>query len=359
MTVRSKVRPHAAPTVRSSQTARRWLLLVHQLPSTPSNLRVRTWRRLQQLGALPIKQAVYVLPDTPNAREDFEWLKTEIKAAGGDASVFAADNVDSWSDDALVEEFRRAGQEAYATLAREIERVLGQLAATRRPRGTRAPAARRLVEVFRQRLGAIEHVDFFGSAGRDRVTTLLQQLEEQTSDSRRRAERPRTAGSADAQDYANRLWVTRPRPGVDRMASAWLIKRFVDADARFDFVTDHAAAPPGSLPFDMAGVEHTHRGDRCTFEVLCDTFGLREAALGRVAEVVHDLDLKDDRYGAPETATLGAVIEGLQLAHRDDHRLLADGRALFEALYQSFAHRDRQSSSSRKRPSRRGATRQA
>ena len=178
MTPSATAQPEAAGATREPKPGRRWLLFVHQLPSTPSNLRVRTWRRLQQLGALPVKQAVYVLPDTPNAREDFEWLKTEIKAAGGDASVFAAGNVDSWSDDALVEEFRRARQEAYAALAREIERVLGRIGATRRPRGTRAPAVLRLVEVFRARLSAIQHVDFFGSAGRDRVTTLLQHLEE-------------------------------------------------------------------------------------------------------------------------------------------------------------------------------------
>ena len=336
MTVRSKARPHAAPTVRSSQTARRWLLLVHQLPSTPSNLRVRTWRRLQQLGALPIKQAVYVLPDTPNAREDFEWLKTEIKAAGGDASVFAADNVDSWSDDALVEEFRRAGQEAYATLAREIERVLGQLAATRRPRGTRAPAARRLIEVFRQRLGAIEYVDFFGSAGRDRVTTLLQQLEEQTSDSRRRAERPRTAGSADARDYTNRLWVTRPRPGVDRMASAWLIKRFVDPQPRFAFVADRESVPHTAVPFDMFGVEFSHQGEECTFETLCDTFAIQKPAVARIAAIVHDLDLKDGRFSAQEAPTIGAVIEGMRLSVSDDDALLERGMALFESLYRAF-----------------------
>jgi hypothetical protein len=189
----AKAHPQFQATPRKPASGRRWLLFVHQLPSTPSNLRVRTWRRLQQLSALPVKQAVYVLPDTPNAREDFEWLKTEIKAAGGDASAFAADNVDSWSDDALVEEFRRARQEAYATLAREIERVLRRLAATRRPRGTRAPAVRRLVEVFRARLSAIEHIDFFGAAGRDRVTTLLQQLEDKASDSRRPIEGPRTA----------------------------------------------------------------------------------------------------------------------------------------------------------------------
>jgi hypothetical protein len=329
-------------------------LFVHQLPSTPSNLRVRTWRRLQQLGALPVKQAVYVLPDTPNAREDFEWLKTEIKAAGGEASVFAADSVDSWSDAALVEEFRRARQGAYATLAREIERVLGRIGAARRPRGTRAPAVRRLVEVFRERLSAIEHVDFFGSAGRDRVTTLLQQLEEKGSHSRRPAERPRTAGSVDAQDYANRLWVTRPHAGVDRMACAWLIKRFVDPQARFAFVADRESAPHGAVPFDMFGVEFSHQGEGCTFETLCTVFAIHEPAVARIAAIVHDLDLKDGRFAAQEAPTVGTVIEGMQLSVSDDDALLAQGLALFESLYRAF---ERSARSAGPRPVARSRTR--
>ena len=156
----------------------RWLLFLHQLPSHPSNLRVTTWRRLQQVGAIPLKQAVYALPDTPDAREDFEWLKTEVKAAGGDASVFAADNVDAWSDDALIEEFRRARQDSYEGLARDIEQALKRGSSARRPKGTRAPALRRLLDIFRERLVAAEKIDFFGSAGRDRVLTLLRQLED-------------------------------------------------------------------------------------------------------------------------------------------------------------------------------------
>ncbi len=175
---------------------RRWLLFVHQLPASPSNLRVRTWRRLQQLGAVAVKQAVYVLPDTPAAREDFEWLKTEVTSAGGDASVFAADNIDTFSDDALIDEFRRARQEAYGALAGEIERVLSRVNATRRPRGTRAPAVGRLLEVFRGRLAALEHIDFFGSAGRDRVASLVAQLEDRARPARRAAG-PATAGGAD------------------------------------------------------------------------------------------------------------------------------------------------------------------
>ncbi|HSL24485.1 MAG TPA: chromate resistance protein ChrB domain-containing protein [Vicinamibacterales bacterium] len=321
---------------------------------------MRTWRRLQQLGALPIKQAVYVLPDTRDTREDFEWLKAEIKAAGGDASVFAADNVDSWSDDALVEDFRRARQDAYAALAREIERVSGRIAATRRPRGTRAPAVRRRVEVFRERLNAIEHIDFFGSAGRDRVATVLRQLEEKASGSRRRTERPRTAGNDDAQNYANRLWVTRPRPGVDRMASAWLIRRFVDPRARFGFAADRESVPHTALPFDMFGVEFSHQGEGCTFETLCNVFAIHEPAVARIASIVHDLDLKDGRFGALEAPTVGTVIEGLQLSVPDDDALLAEGMALFESLYRAFELSERSAGprpvarSRTRAPSRRG-----
>ena len=145
-------------------------------------------------------------------------------------------------------------------------------------------------------MSAIEHIDFFGSAGRDRVTALLRQLEEQASDARRPDERPRPAGSVDAQDFANRCWVTRPRPGVDRMASAWLIRRFVDPHARFAFVADRHAAPRDAVPFDMFGVEFSHQGEGCTFETLCAVFAIQEPAVARIAAIVHDLDLKDGRF---------------------------------------------------------------
>jgi hypothetical protein len=336
MRPRPKAERVTAPATRVRQGARRWLLFVHQLPSSPSNLRVRTWRRLQQLGAIPIKQAVYVLPDTPDAREDFDWLKTEVKAAGGDASVFAADNVDAWSDDALIEEFRRSRQEAYTVLAHDVEQVLKRTTGARRPRGTRAPAVRRLLDVFRQRLTAIEGVDFFGSAGRDRVTTLLKQLDERASVTGRPSVSSKPASEAGADTYHGRLWVTRPRPGVDRMASAWLIRRFIDPQARFGFAADRDAVPGDAIPFDMFGVDFSHQGEGCTFETMCAVFGIQEPSIARLAAIVHDLDLKDARFGAPEGTTVGSVIDGLQLAHADDEALLAQGMALFEALYRAF-----------------------
>jgi hypothetical protein len=319
-------------------------LFIHQLPSQPSNLRVTTWRRLQQLGAIPLKQAVYALPDTPDAREDFEWLKTEVKAAGGDASVYAADNVDAWSDDALVEEFRRARQETYDELARDVEQALKRTtraSSGRRPKGTRAPALRRLLDIFRERLVAAEKIDFFGSAGRDRVLTLLRQLEDRLTGPRRSPGPAASDASGRMASFQGRLWVTRPRPGVDRMASAWLIRRFIDRQARFAFAADPETVPDHGVPFDMFGVEFSHQGDGCTFETLCSVFGIEGPALSRIAAIVHDLDLKDGKFDAPECSTVGAMIEGLQLANQNDDALLEQGMTLFDSLHRSFEQASR------------------
>jgi hypothetical protein len=355
-------RPRAdrAAVVAPAPSRRRWLLFIHQLPSQPSNLRVTTWRRLQQIGALPLKQAVYALPDTADAREDFEWLKTEVKAAGGEATVFAADTVDAWSDDALVEEFRRTRQDRYDALTREVEQALKRASGARRSTGTRAPALRRLLDLFRERLVAVEKIDFFGSAGRDRVLAMLRQLEDRVAGPSRSSAPAETDASGRTASFQGRLWITRPRPGVDRMASAWLIRRFVDRQARFGFAADREAVPDHGVPFDMFGVEFSHQGGGCTFETLCAVFGIEGPALARIAAIVHDLDLKDGTHGAPECATVSAMIEGLQLANRNDDALLEQGMTLFDSLYRSFEQSDRSTGPRlTARPKRQGPTARA
>jgi hypothetical protein len=316
----------------------RWLLLVHQLPATPSNLRVRTWRRLQQIGAVAVKQAVYALPDSPTAREDFEWLKTEIEAAGGQAGVFAANTIDTWSSDELVEEFRRAREGDYLALSRAVERALAAARRKRAPRRSRH-ASSRIVDTFRQRLDAIEAIDFFRSAGRDRVGLLLSELQQALS-ATGRVHAPSIVADGTRRSFSGRLWVTRLRPGIDRIGSAWLIKRFIDPEARFGFV-EEAPAAGDAVPFDMFGVEFTHRGDSCTFETLMQVFALNDPAVSRLATIVHDLDLKDGRYEAIEAAAVGALVDGFRDLYTDDHLLLEQGMTMFEALYRAFAHADR------------------
>ena len=165
--------------------------------------------------------------------------------------------------------FVARGKRHMRLLAGDIEKVLKRAASNRRPRRTRAPALRRLLDVFRERLAGIEHVDFFGGAGRDRVAALLTRLEDLTSGKDVRTMPVKATGPSDTANYQGRLWVTRPRPGVDRMASAWLIRRFIDPQAQFGFVADLEAVPDGALPFDMFGVEFSHQGEGCTFETLC------------------------------------------------------------------------------------------
>jgi hypothetical protein len=337
MARRPKPAPTTAPANAQAHSGRRqWLLFVHQLPSNPSNLRVRTWRRLQQIGAIPVKQAVYVLPDTPGTREDFEWLTVEVKGAGGEASVFAADSIDTSSDNALMDEFRRAREEAYAVLGRDVEKALKQYGRSRQPHSTHSPALDRLVQTFRERLAAIEKIDFFGSAGRDRVTALLQQLVNRATAGRVNGAAAQPVAPNGFEAYRGRLWITRPRPGVDRMASAWLIRRFIDPEARFGFATDREAVAADAVPFDMFGVEFSHQGDGCTFETLCSVFSIRGPAIARLKAIVHDLDLKDSRFDALDAPTVGAMIEGLQLAYADDEALLAHGMTLFDSLYRAF-----------------------
>jgi hypothetical protein len=270
-------------------------LLAHQLRATPSNLRVKTWRRLQDLGAIAVKQSIYVLPDSAQSRED-------------------------------------SRQAAYTELAAELQR--------RRPKSQdrRSHSRARDISRYRQRFQAIERVDFFGSAGRDRVASLLASLESKRTGAQ--DQRP-TAGRSDVAQYKGRLWVTRPRPGVDRMASAWLIRRFIDTTASFAFVTDAKNAPADAVPFDMYGSGFGHESNRCTFETLVVTFGIHDRAVARLGEAVHDLDLKDSKYGAPEALTLGAAIDGLQMSCGDGHQLLDQGIILFEAMYRSFSQQSR------------------
>lgn len=332
----------------SPAAAPRWLLFVHQIPTRASNARVRTWRRLQQMGAIAVKQAVYVLPNTPEARERFEWLQAELREADGAVTLFAADVVDKWSDDALVEEFRKARRVEYEALTAEIAPLVRQLE-RRSPPSRAVPGLAAAVERWRQRLVDIERIDYFGGCGRDEVATLLALAE-----SRAAATRPKTHDAARQLnvDFQKRVWVTRPRPGVDRMASAWLIRTFIDPAATFAFAADRAAVPDMAVPFDMFGVRFTHHDGGCTFETLCRAFDVRGAAVEQLAALVHALDLED---GPPPTdgPTLQALIDGLQRAHADDETLLTHGMTLFDALFRSYQvhHRSREPQPTPKAPS--------
>ncbi len=309
----------------------RWLILIHQIPPNPSYLRVKVGRRLQGLGAVAVKNSVYVLPQSEQALEDFQWVRREIVAGGGDASVCEARFVEGLSDAAVEALFTAAREADYGMLAREAR----SLQAGRARRGKRA--GKEQVEAalvrFRKRLAEVVGIDFFGASGRDTVEGVLAGIESSLRP-------PAPAAEPDAMapgDVRGRTWVTRSGVHVDRIASAWLIRRFIDPEARFRFARGGEEAPaPGELRFDMYEADFTHEGDRCTFEVLLRRFGLEDRALGRVGQIVHDIDLKDGKFGHAETVGLDHLIAGIAMRHKDDEARVRDGAAAFEALYEYF-----------------------
>ncbi len=313
------------------ETRPRWLVLIHQIPPRPSYLRVKVGRRLQDVGAVAVKNSVYVLPRSDQSLEDFQWIRREIVAGGGDASVCEARFVEGLSDAAVEALFNAARGADHTALAREARAL--QASASRK--GKRAPSKEKVAGAvlrLRQRLAEIAEVDFFAAAGRDTVEGLLSALEAGLRPPAPKAE----PGAAVLKDVRGRTWVTRTGVHVDRMASAWLIRRFIDPQARLRFVRAQDVAKPGELRFDMFEAEFTHEGDRCTFEVLLRRFALVDRALARIGEVVHDIDLKDGKFNHPETAGLDHLVAGIAMRHKDDEARLRDGAAALDALYEYF-----------------------
>lgn len=311
-----------------------WLLLVHQLPSEPSAVRVKTWRRLQSVGAVAVKNSVYALPNSAETREDFEWLRAEIVSLGGEAMVFAAQAADDVSSTEIRDALERARQDDWRDLREKCEQALADNAADGRLGEDATASLERQLRSLRTRAAKIDKIDHFRVSGRRDALGALEQLERRIAP--RSDERPAPTGREIGR-YAGRVWFTRPHPGVDRMASAWLIKRFVDPQARFRF-GERIPQTDDVVPFDMFGVELGHRGEQVTFETLVAEFGLTEPTLSRIGRIVRELDLRAESFSDLETATVDRLVEGLRAGFRDDDGVLLEhGMALFEALHCSFS----------------------
>lgn len=317
-------------------SANRWLLLIHQLPAKPAYFRVKIWRRLQALGAVAVKNAVYALPANEQTQEDFEWLLREISEGGGEAMLCEARLIEGLSDQEVRALFNRARDEDYDAIAKEA-RSIGAELGEEPPPEKRAEVKGQLARL-KNRLAQVVGIDFFGGDRRVPLEGLLAELEERVAESTEAA-----SSEADAlQDMRARTWVTRQGVYVDRIASAWLIRRFIDPEARFKFVPAKGYSPgPGELRFDMFEAEFTHQGDQCTFEVLLEQAGLDDPALRAIAEIVHDIDLKDGKYGRDEAAGIASLVAGIARAYPHDEERLAQGVSVFENLYASFRNRRR------------------
>ncbi len=311
------------------------MLLIHQIPPKPNYFRVKIGRRLQRLGAAPIKNSVYVLPRGEQSYEDFEWVVREIVEGGGEASVCEARFVEGLSDAEVEALFNSAREADYLQLAGEARRLQSML--SRRKKTEDSKELESSLARLRKRLAEIENIDFFAATGRDTVEALLVTLEQRMKVAATQASEEGDAPHPPMEKVQGRTWVTRKGIHVDRMASAWLIRRFIDKDAGFKFVPGKGYHPEaGELRFDMFEAEFTHEGDRCTFEVLLHRFGLTDLALKQIAEIVHDIDLKDGKFSREDALGLDRLIAGIAMAHPEDEKRLAEGTAVFNSLYEYF-----------------------
>lgn len=335
-----------APPPGGNGGGERWLLLAFRLPARPAYLRVKTWRRLQALGAVAVKNAAYALPASAEAQEDFGWLAKEIAEAGGEALVCEARLVEGMTDTELRALFDRARDADYEALAGEARQLAAELDAAAQTGGEPADARPRLARL-RARLEQVAAIDFFGAHGRQAAESLLAGLAARlAAGGGGGGVSPPVPPPSGTEALKGLVWVTRTGVHVDRIATAWLVRRFIDPGARFRFVPGKAAGiGPGEVRFDMADAEFTHEGDRCTFEMLLARAGLAgDPALAAVAEIVHDIDLKDGKFGRPEADGVRSLITGLCAATADDEERLRRGAAIFDDLHRSFAVRPRRGS---------------
>jgi hypothetical protein len=310
----------------------RWLLLIHNIPPKPPYLRNKIAKRLSRVGAVPVKNSVYVLPLSDGALEDFQWVRREVVAGGGEAFVCEARFVDGLTEDETEQRFRAARDAEYHELA---DAVRPTLAAAKRKKKLDAAARTDVTTALdraRKRLEEIVAIDFFSASGREVVAGLLGELAARLGGTAVAGE------TLDIAEYRGRTWVTRANIHVDRIACAWLIRRFIDPKAKFHFVPGKTFEPKRrELRFDMFDAEFTHEGDKCSFEVLLERFGLRDAGLRAIAEIIHDIDLKDGKFGRPDTDGVARVITAIAMSAKNDEERVARGSALFEDLHKLYA----------------------
>lgn len=313
----------------------RWLLLIHQLPSKPAYFRVKIWRRLQGIGAVAVKSTVYALPANTETQEDFEWLLKEIVEGGGEAMVCEARLLDGLSDAQARALFDAARDEDYEVVAKEAralaERLDGGVTSEERAE------ARSLTTRLRKRLADIASIDFFGATGRLSAESLVVEIEHNLAEDIKMMKRSPDDPTQTPAVLKGSAWVTRKGVHVDRIACSWLIRRFIDKDAVIRFVPGKGYEPKaGELRFDMFEGEITHEGDRCSFEVLLTRIGINDAALLAISEIVHDIDLKDSKFGREETTGIASLIAGVCAANPEDEQRIAQGAVVFDNLYQYF-----------------------
>src|SRR5216117_1789890 len=294
-----------------------WLLLLFSLPTNRNTERVAVWRRLKKMGAVQIKTSTYLLPDRPAQYEQFQWLAQQIRDYGGDSTLVRAQEIEGLTKEKVIAMFNDARANDYAELRKSLQGFIGRR--KKMEAETTAAELERLTRQFRE----IREVDFFDSPRGHDVAMLLRRAEGRS--------RARQLAVLDAKQYQGKTWLTRPRPEIDRVGSAWLISKFIDRKPKFTFAPS-ADAVPDAIPFDMLDAEFSHHGNYCTFETLIRRFAISDKAVAKIGEMIHDADLDDARFQRVEAVGIDRVLKGWAKQGLPDKEILR-GFECFDALY--------------------------
>ena len=301
----------------------KWILLLYGLPTKKGSARVNLWRQLKKCGALPLKTSAYLLPDRPAHHERLQWLAQQVRDRGGEATLIHVTEIEGLSHDAIVRQFNEARAEDYNRLLSALSALIAR---NKSGFGEDFPAE---LEKVTRHFEEIRRIDFFDSARAQDVQMLLKRT------GNLRTSKSRSEPLLAAKRFAGKTWLTRPRPEIDRVGSAWLIRKFIDPKARFVFAMD-TAEHPNAIPYDMFEVEFSHHGDNCTFETLVKRFGIADRSILRIAEMVHDADLEDGKFQTSDCFGIDQVLKGWAKGHMSDEDLLSRGGECFDALYRQF-----------------------
>jgi hypothetical protein len=295
-----------------------WLLLLYSLPTRQKTERVAIWRRFKKIGAIQIKTSTYLLPDEPAQYEQFQWLAQQIRDYGGDSTLVRAHEIGGLTKEKVIAMFNDARAKDYSELRKSLQAFIGW----RKEMNAEQAAAQleRLTRQFRE----IRQVDFFDSARGHDVAMLLRRAEGRSP--------ARQLALLDAKQYQGKRWLTRPRPEIDRVGSAWLISKFIDRKPKFVFAPS-AEAVPGAIPFDMLDAEFSHHGNYCTFETFIRRFAISDKVVAKIGQMIHDADLDDARFQRVEAVGIDRVLKGWAKQELPDKEILRRGFECFDALY--------------------------
>ena len=295
-----------------------WLLLLFSLPTNRNTERVAVWRRLKKMGAVQIKTSTYLLPDEPAQYEQFQWLAQQIRDYGGDSTLVRAQEIEGLTKEKVIAMFNDVRAKDYGELRKSLQAFIG------RRKKTDAETAAAELERLMRRFREIREVDFFDSPRGHDVAMLLRRAEGRS--------RTRQFAVLDAKQYQGKTWLTRPRPEIDRVGSAWLISKFIDRKPKFVFAPT-ADAVPDAIPFDMLDAEFSHHGNYCTFETLTKRFAISDKSVAKIGEMIHDADLDDARFQRVEAVGIDRVLKGWAKDGLPDEEILRRGFECFDALY--------------------------